>query len=114
MHAAQRVAVALHGVEIVAQQLLARRVGQALPDRGRRLGEGTAEAQMVLVAAGRVDHQARQVPMAVAFGLRQRPFRKAQVGVARAQDEACQAHSVATGESARRARGGARAPHFDQ
>ncbi len=58
VHAAQRVALALGGVETVAQHgfLLGRR--QRLPGGGRGLGEGTAKAQQGLEAALGVHVQA--------------------------------------------------------
>jgi hypothetical protein len=72
VHAPERVAVAAHRVEVVRQQLLTRGFGQPLPDAGRGFGEGAAEAEVRLVAVRRVDDDARQLPVLLASGLRQR------------------------------------------
>ena len=57
VHAAQRVAVALHGVEVLAQQPLLLRRRELLPGGGGGLGEGAAEAFEHLEAARAVHPQ---------------------------------------------------------
>ena len=82
--------MAVHGVEIVAQQLFARGRRQALPDGCGRFGESAAEAEVGLEPAAGVHHQAGQIALAVACGRRQRPVGQAQATVTRAQDAAGQ------------------------